>query len=98
MYFPSSLVAVMATLTTAALGAPANIQARDDTGLTLQQQLELAGTAVDRLALLPDAQDFVYDFNAATEGITKGKGTHTFICPSHPNPNPPLTPPQAAEP
>lgn len=38
--------------------------------------LILAPDAVDRIALLSDA-DFVFDFNTATTGITKGNGGHT---------------------
>jgi len=74
MYLPSSLLVVIASFTATALSASSKAQIRDSTSLTLQQQLELAGTAVDRLALLPDDQDFVFDFNASTKGITQGKG------------------------
>ncbi|MCJ1246984.1 hypothetical protein MMC30_004195 [Trapelia coarctata] len=40
--------------------------------------LELAATAVDRLAILTDPSDFVFDFqNAGTDAATKGKGGKT---------------------
>jgi len=74
MYLPSSPLVVIAAFATAVLGVPLKIPVRDSTGLTLQQQLELAGTAVNRLALIPNDQDFIFDFNASIEGITKGKG------------------------
>ena len=45
--------------------------------LDLVARLELAPTAVDRIALLSD-QDFIYDFlNPPTSAITTGKGGHT---------------------
>jgi hypothetical protein len=75
MYLPASLLFI-AFFTAGALGLPSNTRARDSySGLTLQQQLELAGTAVDRLALIPNDQDFIFDFNTSTKGITKGQGT-----------------------
>lgn len=100
MYLPSSLLVVIASLTSAALSVPSKIPVRDSTGLTLQQQLELAGTAVDRLALIPNDQDFIFDFNASTQGITQGKGTKEFDYPVHifPNPFSLLTLFQAAKP
>ncbi len=74
MYLPVSLL-LIASLTSGVLGLPSRIPARDNTAsLTLQQQLELAGTAVNRLALLPNDQDFLFDFNTATQGIVQGKG------------------------
>jgi hypothetical protein len=73
MHFLVSLLFI-AHFTASALSLPSSIRARDSTGLTLQQQLELAGTAVNRLALIPNDQDFIFDFNAATEGIVQGKG------------------------
>jgi hypothetical protein len=36
--------------------------------------LLFAGTAVNRLALIPNDQDFIFDSNASTEGITQGQG------------------------
>jgi hypothetical protein len=45
--------------------------------LDLIQKLELAPTAVDRMALLSDS-DFIYDFlNPPESAITTGKGGHT---------------------
>lgn len=49
----------------------------DPSTLTLQQKLDLAPTEVDRLALLPDSQDHVFDFFNATVGITSGNGGKT---------------------
>ncbi|RFU31416.1 hypothetical protein B7463_g4917, partial [Scytalidium lignicola] len=51
---------------------------RDTTAspLSLQDQLELAGTAVDRLALLQPS-DFIFDFNTSTVGIVEGEGGKT---------------------
>ena len=77
MYLPSPLVVLIASFASSALSSPSRTPPRDTPGLTLQQQLELAGTAVDRLALIPNDQDFVFDFNASTQGITQGKGGKT---------------------
>ena len=46
----------------------------------LINNLELAATAVDRIALIPNDQDFVYDFLNPPPGdaITKGNGTAIF--------------------
>lgn len=46
---------------------------------TLISQLILAATAADRMNLLPNAQDHVYDFNAPphTDATTTGHGGHT---------------------
>jgi hypothetical protein len=68
MYSSTILSVVLASLAASALATPVN--------LTIQQQLELAGTAVDRLALLPDDSAFVYDFFNSTAGITAGKGMY----------------------
>jgi hypothetical protein len=78
MYLLSSLLVFIACFTAYTLGVLSNTPIRDSSGLTLQQQLELAGTAVNRLALIPNDQDFLFDFNASTIGITQGKGTYTF--------------------
>ncbi len=75
IYLLSSFLIVISSLTASTLGIPSNTPARDSTGLTLQQQLELAGTPVNRLALIPIDQDFVFDFNTSTQGITQGQGT-----------------------
>lgn len=76
MYFSTSFPTILAIFATSASTTPITVskQAAPAT-LTLQQQLELAGTAVDRLALIPNDQDFVFDFNASTTGITAGQGT-----------------------
>lgn len=74
MHF-STITTVLAAL---AVGANAGtISARTYEGLTLQQKLQLAGTAVDRQKLLNDTQ-FVFDFNTTTlqGAITQGKGTY----------------------
>jgi hypothetical protein len=46
----------------------------------LINKLELAATAVDRIALIPNDNDFVYDFLNPPPGdaITQGKGTAIF--------------------
>ena len=46
----------------------------------LINKLELAATAVDRIGLIPNDHDFVYDFlNPPPDGaITAGKGTTIF--------------------
>jgi len=46
----------------------------------LIDSLELAATAVDRIALIPNDQDFVYDFLNPPPGdaITRGNGTAIF--------------------
>ena len=81
MHFPKSFPAILALCASGALATPvARSVATNPASLTLQQQLELAGTAVDRLALLPNDSDFEYDFNTATTGITEGKGTITPFC------------------
>ncbi|KFY02836.1 hypothetical protein V490_00384, partial [Pseudogymnoascus sp. VKM F-3557] len=46
--------------------------------LTLQQKLDLAPTEVDRLALLPRAENHVFDFLHSTIGITTGNGGETI--------------------
>jgi hypothetical protein len=74
MYFSSSFSAMLAVFAASALAKPITVSKDTQTTLTLQQQLELAGTEVDRLALIPNDQDFVFDFNASTIGITAGKG------------------------
>lgn len=75
MLFSTSFVPGLAIFASGVLASPlARSTETKQTTLTLQQQLELAGTAVDRLALLPNDQDFVFDFNSSTEGITMGKG------------------------
>jgi hypothetical protein len=73
MYLHASILLLIAAFTASSQAAPAKVVARQSSGLTLQQQLELAGTAVDRLALL-NSTDFVFDFNTATEGVVQGKG------------------------
>jgi hypothetical protein len=82
MYLQASLLFLIAAFTASSQAAPAKLAARQSGGLTLQQQLELAGTAVNRLALL-NASDFIFDFNASTEGITQGQGMYIHTFPSH---------------
>lgn len=80
MLFSKSFPAVLAILASGSLASPITLPEQSKlVRLTLQQQLELASTAVDRLALIPNDQDFVFDFNASTEGITEGKGNITFF-------------------
>ena len=76
MYVSTSFPTLLAIFAASASAIPITISRQAaQTTLTLQQQLELAGTAVDRLALIPNDQDFVFDFNASTTGITAGQGT-----------------------
>jgi len=82
MYFHASILLLVAAFTASSKAVPTKVAARQSSDLTLQQQLELAGTAVDRLALL-DAADFLFDFNAATKGIVQGKGMYIRTFPPH---------------
>jgi hypothetical protein len=82
MYFHASVLLLIAAFTASSQAVPVKVAARQSSGLTLQQQLELAGTAVNRLALL-NASDFVYDFNASTEGIVQGQGMYIHKFPPH---------------
>ena len=67
-----------------ALAAPASYHDHPDnstssSGLTLIQQLELAPTAIDRIALLKP-EDWIYDFQNPppnTDAVTRGKGGFT---------------------
>jgi len=93
MYFHASALILIAAFATSSGAVPAKIAERQSSGLTFQQQLELAGTAVDRLALLTP-QDFLFDFNNSTEGIVQGRGTSIppYAASSLPrNPSPILT-------
>jgi hypothetical protein len=75
MFFSKSFPAILALCASGALATPVTRSAEaQQTTLTLQQQLELAGTAVDRLKLLPNASDFEFDFSTSTAGITEGIG------------------------
>jgi hypothetical protein len=57
--------------------APSSPPGGSANNLDLIDKLQLAPTAVDRLALLKD-EDFIYDFlNPPASAITKGKGGHT---------------------
>lgn len=79
MHFSAIASLIVASLATSATAGPIKLS-RDQAGsLSLQQQLDLAGTAVDRLKLIPDDKDFVFDFNTTTlaGAITTGKGGHT---------------------
>ena len=77
MHFSMLSSAALAAFAVGALATPMKLTERQASTLTLQQQLELAGTAVDRLALLTNDTDFIYDFNTSTTGITQGKGGRT---------------------
>lgn len=72
-FITTALVAVLASAS-AVQSASIPVSQRQAGGLTLIQQLELAGTAVERLALIKNDTDFVYDFNTSTVGITQGMG------------------------
>ncbi|KIM93910.1 hypothetical protein OIDMADRAFT_184605 [Oidiodendron maius Zn] len=78
MHVSTSFPTLLAIFAASASAIPITVSKQAaQTTLTLQQQLELAGTAVDRLALIPNDQDFVFDFNASTTGITAGQGGKT---------------------
>lgn len=79
MYFTTLTSITIAALAASVLAGPVKISRHEASALTLQQQLELAGTAVDRLKLIPNDKDFVFDFNTTTlaGAITTGKGGHT---------------------
>ncbi|KFX94607.1 hypothetical protein O988_06192 [Pseudogymnoascus sp. VKM F-3808] len=73
---------LLTALASTALSTPLSNKKRydantDPSTLTLQQKLDLAPTEVDRIALLPNAEDHVFSFGNATIGITKGDGGHT---------------------
>jgi hypothetical protein len=72
-----NITTVLAALLVSVTAGP--VSARTNDALTLQQQLQLAGTAVDRQKLLKDA-DFVFDFNTTTlqGAITQGAGILLF--------------------
>lgn len=75
MHFPTIPSSIMVAFAASVLATPVELSQNQAITLTLQQKLELAGTAVDRLALITNDQDFVFDFNASTKGVTAGKGT-----------------------
>lgn len=79
MHFSTCISTIMAVMATGVLAAPFNEPEKQVNTLSLQQQLELAGTAVDRLKLIPNDKDFVFDFNTTTldGAITQGKGGYT---------------------
>ena len=75
----ASLFSTLALTAPAAPGAypPTNNSAPPINGLSLIDRLQLAPTAVDRIALL-SASDFKYDFNnPPADATTTGKGGHT---------------------
>jgi hypothetical protein len=74
MYLSASFIISLSVLSTGVLAIPAGISAPQAGGLTLQQQLELATSAANRIALIPNDKDFVFGFAASTEGTTQGKG------------------------
>jgi hypothetical protein len=87
MFFHHTTAAVALICTVLATGAPTNRSHPSpqshqgppglSNDLSLISQLELAPTAVDRIALLSDS-DFIYDFlNPPASAITTGKGGHT---------------------
>lgn len=84
MLFPASLLALAATLfATSSLGAP-QLERRTSPGVstnqTLINELELAPTGRDRIDLLPNDLDFVYDFNLppTQQFNSTGKGKQFF--------------------
>ncbi|KAF4626942.1 hypothetical protein G7Y89_g11211 [Cudoniella acicularis] len=72
----ASTVSVAAPTSTSA-PAPVQTPSTSSNGLTLFQQLMLASSAVERLKLLPNDEDFIYDFQTTTEGIVTGAGGKT---------------------
>ncbi len=78
-YPRSNSTRTAASTGTASVPAPASTTtaAASASGLDLTQQLFLADTAVDRFALLPNDNQFVFDFGAQAKG-QGGKGGDLF--------------------
>jgi hypothetical protein len=75
----STISTIVLALASSALAGPIKLSRDQASALTIQQQLELAGTAVDRLKILTNDTDYVFNFNTTTlaGAITQGKGGHT---------------------
>ncbi|KAH8894062.1 RmlC-like cupin [Thozetella sp. PMI_491] len=71
MYFTPTIAAAVLAFTSATLAAPHAARTEAPT-LSLTAQLTLADTAVDRFALLPKNEDFVFDFSKPQAGPGAG--------------------------
>ncbi|ENH63361.1 Spherulin-1B [Fusarium oxysporum f. sp. cubense race 1] len=73
MKFTTALVSAVLAFTSFAEAAPRNTRRTDSSKpLSLTAQLRLADTAADRFALLPEDDDFVFDFNKKQDNPGKG--------------------------
>ncbi|KAF5723926.1 spherulin 1A precursor [Fusarium mundagurra] len=73
MKFTTALVSAVLAFTSFAEAAPRNTRRGDySKPLSLTAQLRLADTAADRFALLPEDDDFVFDFNKKQDNPGKG--------------------------
>ncbi|CVK99515.1 related to spherulin 1A precursor [Fusarium mangiferae] len=73
MKFTTALVSAVLAFTPFAEAAPRNTRRGDSSKpLSLTAQLRLADTAADRFALLPEDDDFVFDFNKKQDNPGKG--------------------------
>lgn len=63
MHFTSAIAAAVLAFTSGAVAAPHAARTDAPPALSLTAQLTLADTAVDRFALLPKNEDFVFDFS-----------------------------------
>ncbi|RDL38763.1 putative spherulin-1b protein [Venustampulla echinocandica] len=72
----STIVASALIIASSSFAAPtpSSTASTSSSGLTLFQQLVLAPNAVERTKLLPNDNDFLFDFKKATVGIAKGEG------------------------
>ncbi|KAF4345358.1 spherulin 1A precursor [Fusarium beomiforme] len=73
MKFTTALVSTVLAFTSFAEAAPSNTRRTDYIKpLSLTARLRLADTAADRFALLPEDDDFVFDFNKKQDNPGKG--------------------------
>lgn len=72
MQFTTNIITAILAFTSVASAAPRNTRRGAYTELSLTAQLQLADTAADRFTLLPDNEDFVFDFNKEQENPGKG--------------------------
>ncbi|CAJ0549618.1 Ff.00g032310.m01.CDS01 [Fusarium sp. VM40] len=72
MKFTTAIVSAVLAFTSFTEAAPRNSRRAEYQAPSLTAQLRLADTAADRFALLPNNDDFVFDFNKKQEGAGKG--------------------------
>ncbi|KAF4459321.1 hypothetical protein FALBO_13923 [Fusarium albosuccineum] len=73
MKFTAGIASAILAFTSLASAAPRNSRRGYGTeGLSLTAQLQLADTAADRFTLLPNDEDFVFDFNQEQKNPGKG--------------------------